>query len=44
MKKRYTSEFKDQAIGLVKLGKPVAEVCRGAFKAGQIVGEQSRTV
>jgi len=39
MKKRYTSEFKDQAIGLVKLGKPVAEVARDlALSEGVLYG------
>lgn len=27
-RKRYTSEFKAQAVGLVKLGKPVPEVAQ----------------
>ena len=27
-KKRYTTEFKDQAVGLVNLGKPVSDVAR----------------
>jgi transposase-like protein len=28
MKRKYTTEFKEQALGLIRLGKPVVEVAR----------------